>query len=317
MIKEANILPALVSKLVQLVSSKTITNTIAGTAVVNWIQDRLTQKAQETESKITEEERGDPVRDTLYAFSNLANTLKSMGATDPRWTDGEQLRSYFESQGYSASAKQLAPLVDSIRMFLNDANSLNLVSYDPNIVNDTLNFTFDFLRNNRYNVKATQQKLEELRKKTSEPYGPAQVIAVLKKNYLLASVLTLMVNLGKPKEALEELLPMAQEAQIMLGNASTELLDYQALHDQKLRTEVDKLNKSIDQFKLMTPVAMHKERVIGDFYNRLSSYFGSDFAKAIVSTPIIQTGYTVTYFIRDGLSGFRSGSSEALRSGKV
>ncbi len=317
MIKKANILPSLVKKLVELASSNSIRNTIAGTAIVNWIQDQLTQKAQEAEGKIKEEETGDPVRDTLYAFSNLADTLRSMGATDTRWTDGEKLRDYFKSQGFSASAKQLAPLVDSIRMFLNDVNSLNLASYDPNIINDVFNFTFDFLKSNRYNIRATQQKLEDLRKKASEPYGPAQVIAVLKKNYLLASVLTLMINLDKPKEALAELLPMAQEAQIMLGNASAELLDYQALQDQKLRTEVDKLNKNIDQFKLMTPLAMQKERMIGDFYNKLSSYFGGDFAKALVSNPIIQAGYLSTHFVKDGLAGFRAGSSEALRSGKV
>lgn len=318
MIKQSNALTKLIATLIKSIpnSVKGVAGATMGAEAFDFIKDQLTQKAEEAGHKVSEEESGDPVKDTLYAFSNLANVLQSMGATDPQWTDGERLRAYFKQQGYNAPMNQLSLLVDSIRKFLNDVNSLGLSRYDKNIINNTLDFVFDYYKKNRFNYKAVEKKLEELRQKAAEPYGEAQVLATLKKNYLLATTFALMVNLGKPQSALNEILPMAQEAQIMLGNASGELLDYQALQDQKLRTEIDRLNKTIDQFKLMTPLAMQKERFIGDLYKKLSSYYGGDFAKAVVNNPVIQAGYLGTHFIKDGLSGLRSGSVEALRSGK-
>ena len=277
---------------------------------IDWAQEKF----QHTKQQSGETDDKDLVINSEYAFNELANQIRSMGVTDPKFTNPENLFSFFKDS-YSFNAKKdLVDILSAITSFLQAASAGGLNKLDPDIINDIFKFAFDFYKRSNYDKQATIGKINDLSEKAVDPFFDAYVVAILKNNYTLASAITLLSNLGKmDQRTLQEMMNVSSLANKMLGNQSVELLDAQALIDEKNRTTFEFLQQSKQQYRLLAPMAMEKEKFVQNLYKQLESSYGSALAKNLVSDPIIMNEYIWSAGLSQGVKNVAAGAAEAVK----
>ena len=277
---------------------------------IDWAQEKF----QHTKQQFGETDDKDLVINSEYAFNELANQIRSMGVTDPKFTNPENLFSFFKDS-YSFNAKKdLVDILSAITSFLQAASAGGLNKLDPDIINDIFKFAFDFYKRSNYDKQATIGKINDLSEKAVDPFFDAYVVAILKNNYTLASAITLLSNLGKmDQRTLQEMMNVSSLANKMLGNQSVELLDAQALIDEKNRTTFEFLQQSKQQYRLLAPMAMEKEKFVQNLYKQLESSYGSALAKNLVSDPIIMNAYIWSAGLSQGVKNVAAGAAEAVK----
>lgn len=278
---------------------------------IDWAQEKFQHTKQQSGET---DDAKDLVINSEYAFNELANQIKSMGVTDTRFTNPENLFSFFKDS-YSFNAKKdLVDILSAITSFLQAGAAGGLNKLNPDLINDIFKFTFDFYKRSNYDKQATIGRINDLSDKATDPFFDAYVVAILKNNYTLASAITLLSNLGKmDKRTLQEMMGVSSLANKMLGNQSVELLDAQALIDEKNRTTFEFLQQSKQQYRLLAPMAMEKEKFVQNLYKQLESVYGSAVAKNLVNDPIIMNAYIWSAGLSQGMKNVAAGAAEATK----
>lgn len=240
-------------------------------------------------------------------FNSLANTFKQMGSTNPQYTDPEQLFNLIGQSNLVAS-QSYTQILEKIKDLLRVC--MPLTQSDPQLVDDVLNFTFEKFTKSGFNAQATMDALDNLQEKASDPNKDAIVIAILKKNFALAQILTLMSSFGKmDSQTYVEMGNIQALATQMLGRQSAELLRAENLMSEKAKTNFAKLTQSKATFDFMLPIATLKEHMIQAERGFLTNFVQSDFAHQIASDPFVS-----------GLLAFAGGAKQmasALGSGAI
>lgn len=264
---------------------------VAGKAV-DFIGEKVKPQS-EAESK-KESEIG--VLQTRQLYNELANTFKSYGAKNPNFTDPVRLRQFIGGQSELTYENSEWPkILTAMKNFLDAGYQVAL--HDPEFVDDVVKYTIDSYTNTG-SGQTVIQRLDDLRQRAMNVDKPqdAYIIAVLKNNYALASMLTMMSNLNRfDSETMKSVADLNQMSTQMLGPKSFELLKAQALRKEKARTNFYKLEKSQAMFDLLMPVALAKEQLIQRELRFLTGIVHSDFAQNIVNDPFVKGVLSVVY----------------------
>lgn len=263
-----------------------------GGKVVDWASEKVKPKSESESNK--EVETG--VLQTRQLYNELANTFKSYGAKNPNFTDPVRLRQFMGLQSeITYNNSEWPKILGAMKNFLDAGYQVAL--HDPEFVDDVVKYTIDSYTNTG-SGQTVVQRLDDLRQRAMNVDKPqdAYIIAVLKNNYALASMLTLMSNLNKfDSETMKTITDLNQMSTQMLGPKSYELLQAQALRKEKARTNFYKLEKSQAMFDLLMPVALAKEQVLQHQLRILTGIVNSDFAHNLVNDPFIKAALVVAY----------------------
>ena len=160
---------------------------------------------------------------------------------------------------------------------------------DPQIVNDVISTTFNYYLRSGYDAQSTIKYLETLKQKAIDPSQDQYVVAMLKGEFGVASLLTIMSNFGKiDAETYQQLGSVQQTAVRMLGSQSGELSQAQGLRNLIAKDKFNKLLKSKCLYNLKLPIAEFKEQIAITELQTLTNLGNSDLAHSLMQDPIIK-----------------------------
>jgi hypothetical protein len=266
------------------------TSTLAGIGAedlighaVEGIGNAISGGIQKAQNPAQPEEGNDEIS-RRFLFNTLANQFNET-APNSQFSDPEYLRTYIGENSQLYLTKDYMKILSQVSELLNAGS--NLKEYDPDFADDVLHFAFDYY-NRTGDVQGTIKKLADLTEKANDPNEDEYVEAVLKKNFALASILTLMSSYGKFDASTKSKMADAQKtATQMLGPQSHELLQAEALRNATARANFDILQKSVASFDTLLPLAIMKQQLLGAEAQALTTVIKSDFVKNMLSNPTL------------------------------
>lgn len=221
-------------------------------------------------------------------FNELANTFKNVfNLTDPKLTDPEQLREYFQDTLLFKDLKGLLPFAEKLKDTLFAISGYS--RFEPNIAQLLANFALKLLDSTR-SFDQVNQKLINIKDKATDIERPkdAYIIALLKGDYQAANLLLLLSDIGNivSPTTLQDIQNTQQLANKLLGPRSQELLKAQYLDNQQAAANAADLNNSLAKFQALIPMGAQAAR-----WRQQVSQFGESFfkgpGKEILSSPIV------------------------------
>ena len=226
-------------------------------------------------------------------LNDFANTLQKLGINNAALigsngkVDPEKVMSYLGSTTQIFADPNAMNLIQAMNEFAVNANYIK--AEDPQVGSDFLKFVGDTY-NRTLSINETIKRINDLNDKLMDRANPKDeyVVAMLKKNYSLASILTMMYSFGRAdKETFAQMSMIQKTALEMLGPQSVHLLNDKALISEKARSNFDKIQKSRATFHTLTPVQIQMEKWKQAESEWLSRTVNSDTAKVLVSDPFI------------------------------
>lgn len=222
-------------------------------------------------------------------FSDLANSFRSVGAPS-ELTDADSLLIYLKNNYPLFASQNSFPLLKAISGFLK--NCQGIVGKDPELSEDVLNYTNTLISKGSFD-NAIQQ-LQDLGTKAQDPLGDGYVVSVLKGNFALTSVFTMMESLLSTTDMKFDSKLFGDLSKInnlgiqVLGPASAELSRANILRTEIGRTNFDKMNQDKNYYDAMIPLRTEVQHMKQEVINFFGNFYGSEAFKSILNDPIIK-----------------------------
>jgi len=253
-------------------------------------------------------------------FSALANQFDTMGVGAP-YNNSEQLFAMFGEKAPEifGDPNNYLPLINQLKEFLNAASYLR--KSDPNLPTESVQYMFRLLEKSGFDIKYTQQKLEDLAQKAASPFSDGYIISVLKNNYSLASVFLMMqaaVENGQfDSSTFKDLSRLTDESNQMLGTYSAEFTNALALSTAISKANFEKILKDRNVYQAMIPTAEAAQEARQKIMRTFGNFYNSSAFQTIIQDPLVKTLILAPRVFKQGIEGASSPSFGEAFDNKV
>jgi len=282
---------------------------LAGDAAVSYVTEQAAQKGKELLDKGKEQVTKSPdesINDQFTTFDNLANTLKSLGATNPELTNGESLFKYLgREEGYQGIINNKDSFFKLLNFIKETANKLApLKDLDPSLADDLIKYSFNLLKQNAYNPDIVYSQLQNLSNKnllyyddyivatlksydagSSDPIKSSQAQKQAANSMILSLIGSFAENKGKlDSTTTAQLTQIGEVATVMFGSKSQPTLDAIAFTNERGKKAFQELSTSRDLWKAKIPITNEFNEIQSQTIKSVSGVFKNQNVQGVVQT---------------------------------
>jgi hypothetical protein len=205
----------------------------------------------------------DIIKERYYQYQRLSNLLKTMGSTDPSYTDPKKLQLFFEGPdggntlAYNGADGALK-IAKGLENFI--ANGVLVRNRYPNFVNKSIDWVFKYYKRSGYDINGTLQQLQKLQDESVNPAMVNYVINIINDNYFGAIMFKLMMSVGEKdlSKITKEYGETMQTAVRILGEQSADVLNFQDAVNETAKATFDELALSEQSYKIHLNMARER-----------------------------------------------------------
>lgn len=246
-----------------------------------------------------------------YAVQNLANTFKSLGCKDAKYTDPVSLKTLIlsadKSLAFEDNFEDLSKYITALRTFITTGN-ITVAGENPDFATDAIKYSFDYFLRHKYDLNSVIEELQKLEEKAREPKYNDYISYYLKGRFDIAMLDLMMMEFGKANVG--EMSQVASTAVEMLGKQSGMVLNMGRLRDMEALFNSQKF---LDKEKIYL-VTVNPKMIALAKTMELEKSIVDPAVKAIYQTPWVQQAlslyYGLTEYGPNALSGVMSGGGQ-------
>jgi hypothetical protein len=225
-----------------------------------------------TQSAVQSGERSPDIeKERFQTYNELSNLLRTMGATDPKYTNPKQLQHFFEGPSGGNMLAYNAPegalkIAKALSSFI--ASGFLVKASYPDFINKSMDWVFNYYQRSGFDINGTLQQLQKLQNEATNPLMVNYVIDVINNNYFGAIMFKLMMSIGEKdlSAVTKEYGETLQTAVKVLGKQSPDVLNIQDAINETAKATFDQLALSEKVYKINLDYARerakHKKELI-------------------------------------------------------
>lgn len=224
-------------------------------ALKKGIQSAISGTQSAVQSAVQSGERSpDIMKERFQVYQDLSNLLRTMGATDPKYTNPKQLQYFFE--GFSGGnmlayngPEGALKIAKALSSFI--ASGFMVKASYPDFINKSIDWVFNYYKRSGFDINGTLQQLQKLQNEATNPLMVNYVIDVINNNYFGAIMFKLMMSIGEKdlSAVTKEYGETLQTAVKVLGKQSPDVLNIQDAINETAKATFDQLALSEKVYK--------------------------------------------------------------------